>query len=381
MLVTQNFAIFATVLNFNFTFLLIMHVITENASLLKHNTFGMDVKARYLGEYDTIRDLQMILSDPRVKDLPFLHIGQGSNLLFTQDYPGLILHSLAKGVRVVDEVSRVSRKGKHIEASIVEIEAGTVWDDVCAWAVEQGLYGIENLSGIPGEAGAAAVQNIGAYGSEIGDRVRAVVVIDLYTNQIMALDQKQMRYGYRNSFLKKPENKQRYIVIKVYLELFRTEGWNLTYQGLRDALYKVCPNMTEENPDTSYLTLGLVRDVVIGLRNSKLPDPKVLGNAGSFFKNPHIPIEQCNALKAKYETMPTYPYEKKEMKIPAGWLIDNCGWKGKSIGRAGVYEKQALVLVNLGDATPDEICHLSDVVTADVAEKFGIVLEPEVNFI
>lgn len=359
-----------------------MHVITENASLLHHNTFGMDVKARYLGEYDSVNDLMMILTDSRIQGLPFWHIGQGSNLLFTQDYPGLILHSLSKGIRVVDEVSRVSSKGKNIDAAIVEIEAGTPWDDVCAWAAEQGLYGIENLSGIPGETGAAAVQNIGAYGCEIGDRVRAVVVIDLLKQEIIALDQQQMKYGYRYSILKEQQSKERFVVVKVYLELFRTEGWNLSYKGLTDALAKVCPNMTEENHDTSYLTLGLVRDVVLGLRNGKLPDPKVKGNAGSFFKNPVIPADQFEALHAQYPSMPYYILDDQQSyKIPAGWLIEQCGWKGRCIGKAGVYEKQALVIVNHGGATPAEVCQVCDAVIASVAERFGIVLDPEVNII
>lgn len=337
-----------------------MYTITENASLLPHNTFGIEAQARYLCEYDTIRDLNTLLHDPRFQDLPLWHIGQGSNLLFTGDFPGVILHSCAKGIRIVEETG---------DDVIVEVEPGTVWDDVCLWAVEQGLHGAENLSAIPGETGAAVVQNIGAYGAEIKDIVHSVAVFDRKTSEILALSPAQMQYDYRYSILKEEAFKNQYIVVKVYLKLTRKEVFNLSYAGLRNAIGDQKPS------------LSLIRETVFQVRNSKLPDPKRIGNAGSFFKNPVIPRSAYDAMLKQYPTMPHYDVCESLVKVPAGWLIEQCGWKGRNLGRAGVYEKQSLVLVNLGGATAAEIMALSDAIVASVGQKFGILIEPEVNFV
>lgn len=354
--------------------------ITENASLLPYNTFGMDVRAALLAEYDTVEDLRELLHHPRIVQLmqqereagrlPFWHIGAGSNLLFRGDYPGVVLHCTRQGIRIAhsDNGAELDYLGDDYDCYL-EVDAGTTWDDVCAYCADHELYGPENLSLIPGEAGAAAVQNIGAYGVEVSDLIEMVVTWDVEADCKHVITHSQMQYAYRDSLLKHPEAKARYIVTGLLLRTQRAPRLHLEYAGLKAAL----PN---DNP-----TLQEVRQAVIRIREGKLPDPKTLGNAGSFFKNPVVTNDVFEAIRAQYPDMPHYVVDDTNTKIPAGWLIEQCGWKGRNLGQAGVYQKQSLVLVNLGGARSDEIVTLCQTIVEDVARRFGIHIEPEVNII
>ena len=358
-----------------------MKKIIHNAPLLAYNTFGMDVRAAILAEYETLSELQELLSDHEISrlmqlkreqgELPFWHIGAGSNLLFKGDYAGVVLHCTGKGITLLHD------------GECIEVQAGTTWDDVCEWCADHALYGAENLSLIPGEAGAGAVQNIGAYGVEIKDLIKEVVCWDVIGQCEKRLSRDEMQYGYRASLLKQPEAKSRYIVTSVIMQLSKSPVLHLEYAGLKQALAGI-----------STPTLQDVRNAVIAIRQGKLPDPKDLGNAGSFFKNPVVVKSEYERVLNEWRmgsayleahgeeaTIPHYVVTDELIKIPAGWLIEQCGWKGKSVGRAGVYEKQCLVLVNRGGATPQEIVNLCQQVVASVRERFGIDIEPEVNLI
>lgn len=365
-----------------------MKKITIDASLLPYNTFGMDVKAAVFAEYDTVNDLREILNDPLIgglmqaeKDkgqLPFWHIGSGSNLLFTGDYPGVVLHCLAKGISMAtnDNIQADNSDG----ICLLKVEAGTLWDDVCAYCTNNGLYGPENLSLIPGEMGAAAVQNIGAYGVEISKLIEEVICWDVEADKEQRFHSDEMEYGYRESRLKHAADKARFIVTSVILRVQRTRKLHLEYAGIKRALG--IENVSESNlAATNSPTLQEVRDAVIRIREGKLPDPKVIGNAGSFFKNPVVDNSVFSPIFAQYPDMPHYVIDQNHTKIPAGWMIEQCGWKGKDLGRAGVYEKQSLVLVNRGGAKPEEIVRLCQTIIDDVEKKFGIRIEPEVNLI
>lgn len=288
-----------------------------------------------------------------------MHIGGGSNLLFTKDYDGLILHSCIEGIEVTEEDERTVS---------VRVGAGVVWDDFVAYCVAHGWYGAENLSLIPGEVGAGAVQNIGAYGVEVKDLITAVETVNIQGDQrVYSIE--ECGYAYRNSIFKRPENKSVFITY-VRFRLSKEEYYTLDYGTIRQELGKY--------PE---LTLPVVRKVIIDIRESKLPDPKVMGNAGSFFMNPIVSKEKLLALQQEYPQIPYYELADGQVKIPAGWMIDQCGWKGKSLGPAAVHDKQALVLVNRGGAKGSDIIALSDAVRASVREKFGIDIHPEVNFV
>lgn len=321
----------------------------------------MEVAAAIWAEYDTTEDLIALLRHPEVTGQKLLHIGAGSNLLFTRDVEGVVLHSRIKGIRTVAEDE---------ETVTLEVGSGVVWDDLCAWCVEHDLRGVENLSGIPGECGAAAVQNIGAYGMEVADSITQVVTLEVATLQPRTFTREECRYGYRSSFFKEPEHWGRYIVTALRLRLHRHGQANLSYKQLSEALH----GNLEASP-------AEVRRTVIALRDSKLPDPGRIGNAGSFFKNPIVPRAKADELLSVYPFMPTHPVGDKLVKIPAGWLIEQCGWKGRTVGRAGVYEKQSLVLVNRGGAAPEEVVALSDAIIRTVSDRFGITIEPEVNIL
>ncbi|WP_290080360.1 UDP-N-acetylmuramate dehydrogenase [Bacteroides acidifaciens] len=327
-------------------------------SLLSHNTFGIDVSAARFLEYASVEELQQQIAQDAVTT-PFLHIGGGSNLLFTKDYDGLILHSCIEGIEVTEEDERTVS---------VRVGAGVVWDDFVAYCVAHGWYGAENLSLIPGEVGAGAVQNIGAYGVEVKDLITAVETVNIQGDQrVYSIE--ECGYAYRNSIFKRPENKSVFITY-VRFRLSKEEYYTLDYGTIRQELGKY--------PE---LTLPVVRKVIIDIRESKLPDPKVMGNAGSFFMNPIVSKEKLLALQQEYPQIPYYELSDGQVKIPAGWMIDQCGWKGKSLGPAAVHDKQALVLVNRGGAKGSDIIALSDAVRASVREKFGIDIHPEVNFV
>ena len=334
--------------------------IFRDYSLLPHNTFGMDVKASVFIEYASVEELKEVLS-LYVKDNQWLHIGKGSNLLFTGDFSGIILHSAIKGYEVIHEDTN---------EVVVRVGAGEVWDDFVAMTVENEWYGAENLSLIPGEVGASAVQNIGAYGVEAKDLIVGVEAIEVSTGKECIFKNEECGYAYRESVFKS-SLKYQYLVTHVSYRLKKTPCYHLDYGNIRLELEK----------QKACLTLANVRQAIISIREAKLPDPKLQGNAGSFFMNPIIPYAQFEALSARYPQMPHYEVDTQRVKIPAAWMIDQCGWKGKQMGRAGVHHKQALVLVNLGGATGKEIIRLSEEIQKSVSDKFGVSISPEVNFI
>lgn len=340
--------------------------ISENCPLLEHNTFGIAATARRLVEYDTVEELRALIAQRNDcgDTSALLHIGGGSNLLFLSDYEGTILHSRIRDIEVMDESDN---------ALTVRVGAGCVWDEWVEYAVGQGWYGLENLSLIPGEVGASAVQNIGAYGAEAKDFILLVEAIDLKTGELRLFSNAECDYAYRHSIFK-TELRGRYAVTHVHFRLQRHFSPNFEYGALRQAIAK-----SGQEPEA--LDAAGLRRIIIELRNSKLPDPKVLGNAGSFFTNPIVGRATYEQLSHQYPTMPHYEVDADRVKIPAGWLIEQSGWKGKALGRAGVYEKQALVLVNLGGANGADIQQLCSTIQHDVRERFGIKITPEVNFI
>ena len=335
--------------------------IQHNYPLLAHNTFGMDVEASVFVEYESVTELKEILLHQLCPEGKWLHIGGGSNLLFTGDFDGMILHSAIKGFEVVSE---------NEDEVLVRAGAGEVWDDFVAYTVEKGWYGAENLSLIPGEVGASAVQNIGAYGVEAKDLIVKVATIEVATGKERMFENDECGYAYRESVFKHAL-KGKYIVTHVTYRLSKHPSYRLDYGNVRAELEKRGCELTLEN----------VRQTIIDIRESKLPDPKVQGNAGSFFMNPIVPRPLFEELLSKYPSMPFYEVDAERVKIPAAWMIDQCGWKGKQLGRAGVHNKQALVLVNCGGATGQEIIALSEEIQRSVFDKFGVRISPEVNFI
>lgn len=329
--------------------------IIDNCPLKERHTFGMDVKADRLIEFANEDELKSALT-AAVK--PLLFMGGGSNLLFLNNFAGTVFHS------VIDDIDIVAEDDNSIS---LRVGSGVVWDDFVAYCVEKGWWGVENLSLIPGEVGASAVQNIGAYGVEVKDVLQSIeaISVDDLSKRIFTND--ECNYGYRDSIFKN-SLKGKYVITYVTYRLSKTANPNIGYGALKSVL--------SENP-----SLKEIRDAIIAVRNSKLPDPKVYGNAGSFFMNPVIPIEQFVALQSRYPDIPSYPALDGYIKVPAGWLIEKSGWKGKSLGNAAVYEKQALVLINRGGATGMEVKHLADTVIEDVRKMFGITLHAEVNYI
>lgn len=331
-------------------------------SLLHHNTFGIDARCDDFREYYRPEQLRALLSEMRGRR--WLHIGSGSNLLFVNDFNGLILHSAIKGREVVKEDD---------DSVWLRVGAGENWDELVAWCVESGYYGLENLSLIPGEVGASAVQNIGAYGAEAGQFIDLVETIDTASGEERVFKQEECHYAYRSSIFKH-EAKGKYVVTYVTYRLSKKFAPDLEYGAVRREL-------EARHIKPADVTAKMLRDLIIEVRRNKLPEPKETGSAGSFFMNPVVSEDVFNDLYAKYPNMPHYAMPGGGVKIPAGWMIEQCGWKGKALGRAGVWAKQALVLVNLGGATGEDIVRLSDAVRADVKEKFGIEIFPEVNFI
>ena len=348
---------------------------TYYQDLTKMNTFGMKVKARCFMEYDSVADLVDIEFEELAR--PVLHIGGGSNLLFTDDFKGTILHSKINFIEILEEVHR----GDPHEPSVVlvSVGAGVVFDDFCAWAAKEGLWGVENLSYIPGEVGASAVQNIGAYGVEVKDVIHKVYCYDTIEEEFVSFGVEECEYGYRDSIFKDPEVKGRYIVTHVVFALSRTPQPRLEYGHLKAAVESA----------GSELTAALIRKVIIKIRKEKLPEPSVMGSAGSFFKNPVISAEHFSRIEAAAKSergaeykVPHYDMSDGMVKVPAAWMIEQCGWKGRRSGGAAVYDKQPLVIVNYtGDAYPEEIIGLERRIIASVKAKFDIDLHPEVEHI
>jgi UDP-N-acetylmuramate dehydrogenase len=327
-----------------------------NYSLLSHNTFGIDAKCCRFMEYSTVEEAQEIA---RQLQQPYLLIGAGSNLLLTDDFDGTVVHSALKGIETQSD-------------SCICCGSGETWDEVVAWCVGHGLYGAENLSLIPGEVGASAVQNIGAYGAEVKDLIASVEAVEIGTGKLCVFSREECQYGYRDSRFKH-EWKNKYLITHVVYQLSTDESHQSTeYGNIRSELDRRGIQMP---------TAAQLRQVVIDIRNAKLPDPKVTGNAGSFFMNPVVERSKYEELQAQYPDMPHYYIDANHEKIPAGWMIDQCGWKGRSLGRAGVHDKQALVLVNRGGATGADIVALCQQIQHDVRERFGIDIHPEVNII
>ena len=310
-------------------------------------------------EYDDEEELFRIIQDDFFRSTHSLSIGEGSNLLFVNDFNGIILHSQIKGIAVMEE--------KH-DTVLLRVGASEHWDDVVAFAVSKGWGGIENLSLIPGTAGAAAVQNIGAYGMEIKEVVETVEACDRFTGKRHVFSNNDCRYRYRHSIFKEAAG-EHFIITSICLRLQKKPHFKLDYGNLTAAL------------GSRKITLQSVRDAVTEERCSKLPHPIVLGNAGSFFMNPVIPQKQFNDLKNRYALMPSFPVMEGTVKVPAGWLIEQCGFKGKREGSVSMYEKQALVLVNHGGATGKEIVAFAEQIRQAVEKKFGILLVPEVRYV
>lgn len=357
----------------------------RNYSLLAHNTFGIDACCRRFLEYDTVEEAQQIVASLTGADRPLLILGGGSNLLLTDDYQGTVLHSAIRGIEVLDHeaLAEVGEAHGMKDETVAENDgqllnpdqvflrcgSGEVFDDVVAYAVEHGYHGAENLSIIPGEVGASAVQNIGAYGVEAKDIIYKVEAVEIATGKVVTFSNADCQYSYRQSKFKH-EWRDKYLVTHVTYRLTKTFVPDLDYGNIRASLAV----KGIEKPTAQQL-----RDVIIEIRNAKLPDPKVQGNAGSFFMNPIVEKAKYEELAALYPGMPHYTIDAEHEKIPAGWMIDQCGWKGKSLGNAGVHDKQALVLVNRGGAKGKEIVHLCETIQRDVKKKFGIEIHPEVN--
>lgn len=347
--------------------------IRYDAGLGAMNTFRMNVKASCLVEYDSYEELESFLSDERLSGelpLPFYHIGGGSNLLFTGDFHGTILHSRIRFIEFPG-------------GGLVRAGSGVIWDDFCASCAEKGLWGPENLSLIPGETGAAAVQNIGAYGREVKDIIEAVECYDLVLRRRVTIKNADCHYAYRDSMFKN-EGKGRYIVMSVLFRLSEDYSPELDYGHVREAAIE---KFGEDAVSGKRLTPSGIRSLIIHIRENKLPDPAETGSAGSFFRNPFVTPEQFVhvaevAAKENFGSVPHFNMEGGLIKIPAAWLIEKCGWKGYRKGNAGVYEKQSLVLINAtGKAAPEEILDLENNITASVQQRFGIALRPEVEHI
>ena len=340
----------------------------KDYSLLAHNTFGIDAKCSRFVEYASVEEAQQLVASLTEADQPLLILGGGSNLLLTGDYQGTVLHSAIMGIEVMENSSFENQEDEK-GSVFLKCGSGEVFDDVVAYAVEHGYHGAENLSIIPGEVGASAVQNIGAYGVEAKDIIYKVEAVEIATGKVVNFDNADCQYSYRQSKFKH-EWRDKYLVTHVIYRLSKTFTPDLDYGNIRTSL--VAKHIAEP-------TAQQLRDVIIEIRNAKLPDPKVEGNAGSFFMNPIVEKAKYDELAAQYPGMPHYTIDAEHEKIPAGWMIDQCGWKGKSLGRAGVHDKQALVLVNRGGATGEEIVKLCETIRKDVFEKFGIEIHPEVN--
>ena len=333
----------------------------RNYSLKAHNTFGIEARcSRYIefeDDYEAV-EVAKILRDSK---LPYIIIGGGSNLLLTKDFEGIVVRSGVKGYCFEEDFS----------CERMTCGSGETWDDMVVASIRAGYYGMENLSLIPGDVGASAVQNIGAYGVEAGMLICCVSMIEIPTGKTWMIGNDECEYGYRQSRFKK-DWKNRFLITRVTYVLSTSFQPHLDYGNIRQELNR--RGLVEP-------TAQQLRDVIIDIRNAKLPDPKVEGNAGSFFMNPIVTKARYEKLVAKFPELPHYRVDSRHVKIPAGWMIEQCGWKGKSLGRAGVHDKQALVLVNRGGATGAEIVALSDAIRNDVKEKFDIDIQPEVNII
>ena len=333
----------------------------KDYSLKSHNTFGIEAKCKRFLEFENEIEAVEVSAILRTAGDPYIIIGGGSNLLLTQDYNGIVVRSAIRGFEFAKCETGVR----------MTCGSGEVFDDMVAASIEAGYSGMENLSLIPGDVGASAVQNIGAYGVEAKDFIVAVSMVEIATGNTCTVGNGECQYGYRQSRFKH-DWKNRFLITHVTYALSKPFVPHLDYGNIRAEL---------ERKGIGEPTAQQLRQTIIDIRNAKLPDPKVTGNAGSFFMNPIVSREQYERLAAEYEGMPHYEVDADRVKIPAGWMIDQCGWKGRSMGRAGVHDRQALVLVNRGGATGGEIVRLCEAIQRDVKERFGIDIHPEVNIV
>ncbi|MFA5932383.1 MAG: UDP-N-acetylmuramate dehydrogenase [Candidatus Paceibacterota bacterium] len=338
--------------------------IEKNYNLSKLNTFGINAKAKFFVEVKSEADLSELFSLPEFKENNKIFLGGGSNVLFVKDFDGFVVLNKLKGIETINENS---------EDVLVRSLGGESWHDLVLFSVNKGYWGIENLSLIPGTVGAAPMQNIGAYGAELKDTLLNVEAFEIETGMKRIFSKEECELGYRDSVFKN-KLKGKYFISALTLKLSKKPAPNISYRILKDFL--------ENNPPAGGEIKNSkdISDAVVSIRNSKLPDPKILGNAGSFFKNVFVKKEQLTRLLSTYPIIPSFE-EEGIIKVPAGWLIEQSGWKGKRIGNVGVHDKQALVLVNYGGATGPEIVELANNIIASVKEKFGLDLVPEVNIV
>lgn len=332
--------------------------VRENYSLKNYNTFGIDVKCRYFVESDNEADFLDFLSSYDLKPEELMVLGEGSNFLFTENFDGTVFYPTIKGIEVIGE------DAGHV---FVRVGAGEIWDDFVAWTVTHGCGGVENLSFIPGHVGASPVQNVGAYGMEAGDTIEVVEALNIEKAVKETIKAVDCRFAYRDSIFKR-EWKNKYIITYVVFKLTKNPEFRLSYGSVKEELAKLGGEVNLQN----------IRKAIIRIRKEKLPDVKTLPNGGSFFKNPVVSRKQAEQLQAEHPTLPVYPLDDEYAKLAAGWLIEACGWKGKTLGNAGVYEKQALILVNKGEASGVEVAHLANEIKKSVFMKFGVWIEPEV---
>ncbi len=332
-----------------------MEIFKENFSLKKYNTFGIDIKARFFGEFVSIEQLTESIKWCESNDLKWMILGSGANVLFGGDFSGAVLRSAMKGIQ---------RKG-----TLVIAEGGCDWDELVEWSVAQGLGGIENLSYIPGTVGAAPIQNIGAYGVEAGDCIEWVEYLDTTTMELKRLSGSKCEFSYRESIFKR-SLKGRAVIVRVAFALEEAPSeFKIDYGDVRELV------------EQKGLSLGSVREAIIEIRRGKLPEPSELGNAGSFFKNPVVGRADFERLSERFQDLRYYELEGEQYKIPAGWMIEKAGLKGTRDKDVGVHQKQALVLVNYGEATAGEIVAFAQGVISKVEQLFGVTLEMEVNLV
>ena len=332
----------------------------DNFNLKEHNTFKIEAFAKQFIKFQTIADIQHIINYGELKNYKIFILGGGSNVLFTKNFEGIILQSAINKIEIINETNN--------EVTI-KAGSGVVWDDFVKFTVDNNFYGAENLSLIPGTVGASPVQNIGAYGVEAKDIITKVECVDLKTGELIYLTNNECKFAYRNSIFK-TEFKDKYIVSNVFFKLSKTENYKLDYGNLQSTI-----------DDNNNLSLQKVREAIITTRQQKLPDTDKIGNAGSFFKNPIIEQSHFEKLQKKYNKMPFYKLDGNKYKIPAGWLIENAGWKQKTINNVTVYKNQALVIINTGMANGNNIVNFSELIINDISDKYGIIIEPEVIFL
>lgn len=336
--------------------------IRHNESLKSYNTFGIDVKAKFFCEINSKEQFLELIQSGQLSRQPFLLLGGGSNILFTKDVDGLVVKMNITGREILFQDEDIA---------LVRIFAGENWDDIVSWSLDQGFNGLENLSLIPGNVGSCPIQNIGAYGVEVKDFIEEVEVMYLADGEQKVLRNNKCGFAYRDSIFKR-ELKGKVAILSVTFRLNKSENLHLAYGAISREL---------ETMGITVPTSSDVREAVCHIRRSKLPDPAILGNAGSFFKNPTVSPEICNQLVLKFPTLPSYPQANGSYKLAAGWLIEQCGWKGVRVGDAGVHNVQALVLVNYGSATGKELLTLATEIKQSVRVKFGVELEMEVNIL